>query len=1543
MGSKSSKKIGKIILWVLLGLLVLDLLLVGLLFVPAIQTFAVNKITQSISEKWGTELSLKDVRLTPSLRLVAHELRIHDDHHNDMIYVGTVNGRLRGITMKPFKLKLGNVTLEDANVVIRKYKGDPSVNISMWAQKFPKHEVKGTFLLTAQHLNMVNSRFVYINDYQRKVYDVSDKPPVDYAYLELKEINWEVNDFIVFNDSVAANFNHLAFNQYSGFRMKDGSGSFSICGHELRFDDLKILSDRSVVDADLLFSYDDWFDYAEFLDSVRITAAIRHTILNMADVADFVGSLRGMSETLHLSADRLDGCVNDFNIINLAANCGYSNRIHGDMELKNITDLKKAYLNVQLDSCKANVPSLALLTLPGGKTLKINKNIAELGQTYFGGSFIGTLTNFNTDLRASTETGDLQASLSSLESDGAMHLQGDVNTSGLNLAKLTHAHKVLGGADGNFTFEGSLDGIGWDADNIKTLKGHLNGNISHIDLYGYKLRNATIDGDYQNKFYNVTVNSNDPNLKCDVLAQLDMTDDEPLLQGNVSIDKAALGVIANRMPKRDSTSIKGLDKIIYTIQQNPTLEAGFDNLTINLKGSNIDNVSGYVGCDNIRVYNNGDSLSDCRFRVTSINTEIAHKFIVSSNIANASLETNYPLIDAIDSIKAIAHNYFPSLISLPKQRLQKHTDHMATEQDFYIKAHASTYRTYNVLKLIFPNLFVAPNSTVDLALFSNKQNDQISANIPFFFIRDKIRIYQLAVDGQSIDQERLKLNGTIDSLFIGKLDSRLKFDNIAMDAKSNQDSIRYDINWHNDFNNNTEHRSKVAGSVNISNREDIIFRLRNTSLCLNNIDWHFNNSNAIHLKKDMVDIRDLVIKNDSSHLYINGDYSFHRNPSDLNIQAEALNLALINPLLSNMSMGGLLSADMHLRNGQQRLILGKLLADNFEFNDESIGDLFVMAGWNGEDNIGFYGGFFRNNEIVTPGTLSSYDVQKFQEEEDIFARLQGMYATDKKRLEVHTTFDTLNAGFLDPFLSGFSDHIKGTASGNLSFYATPDSSYFDGKVKVLSANMGIAALGTSYDVKDQMIRLNSTGIFFDNMTISDADGNNAILRGSIKHKMFKNMLFDLKINTRGIMVLNTPKSISSPFYGKGYASGQVTITGTDKKLYFSGPNLVTLEGTKLYLQVSSASSASESSSIRFKTTVHGDSSLVEMKDSSTELDFDFTFNVTDQADIVLLLESIGGTLNARANGNFRLTYNERDNLNLFGNLELYSGDFHFSLYNIVNSRFTLVPGGSINFDGPLENMVVHASAYKSSKTSLASIVPQEYLASTASSNVNAYLHLNGEIMKNIDPTFSFELPNSSPEVRNVFYNAIDTTNKENMTKQFAYFMVTNNFMPNSLFSNSNTGGNYTLLSNLINNTLGNLMEGQKGSFGVIYNQASESTSAEYGIKANANILKDRVSMSTSIGYYDDKNASAANNMYGDFTVEYNINKEGTWKLKAYTYIGEHDENYYNPDVNSQINYTAGVALAYKQSFDSRQRRRMRLATEASRRQTKDVEKRVKNK
>ncbi len=1530
MDSKSSKKIGKkagkILLWVLGCLIAFDLLLAGLFLIPAVQTFAVNKITEKVSQIWGTGISLKHVRLSPTLHVVADELHIEDHRQQDMIYVGKVKCRLAGLGLKPFKLKFGSVTLSDADVVLRTYSGDTTVNIAAWAAKFKKNDnSSSSFLLTAKHLTLVNSRFVLINDDKRTVFETGNAPPVDYAYFELKNINWEVDKFIVANDSVAAKFKHLSFEQYGGFSMTDAQGEFCIWSQGLRFQQLKARTPNSRIDMDLAFDYHEWTSYSDFTDSVLIRAAVRPTMLCMKDVAAFVPSLRGMEETLFVKGEKISGPVNDFSIIGLRAACGFKNRINGDLVIKDITRFPDTYLNVQLDSCTLFAPELALLTLPGGKNPGFAKKTAFLGSTAFKVSFIGTMEDFNADLAARTDAGSLSAEMRTFADNGKTVLKGMLNGESVNLARISGADEALGKSSFRLKAEGIMASTGWSKKNLQTLKATLDGDIDHIDLMGYPLRHTKVSGEYANLLFKAVAEARDPHLACTVSCNLDLSEETPFMQGDVSLDHFDIGHTAGLLPKRDSTAT-GTDRVIYVLQNNPTLKTGFDNFTFTLRGSGIDEVTGYLGCDNIWVFNNGDSIRNCRFRVTSICTDLAHKFIVSSNVFNATLENNFPTGEIANYVMQQAHGYFPSLVEEPANR-HAQSNANSSMADRYLKVRVSTYEANRVLRMLVPDIIIAPNSNFEAELYADAHNDLIKVNIPFFAIKKKLSVHHFSLNSSSSDTTRIGLQLSTDSVHIGDRKQHLCFHNIKLHANSSLDSVFYDLKWNNRHNDTDTYMSRLSGCADLSDPDDLVLRLHNTTVYLDEMAWHFREGNDIRFQKQRIAVNNLVFENDSSSVTIDGDYST-KQKSRLNLLVKTLDMSIVNPLLSNMTCDGLLTADVMLLNGDRRLILGKMLADNFVFNDEKIGNLFLMAGWDTQNRIGFNGGFFRSSNTITAATLADYDVRRFRDEENTFADVNGYYAPDAKKLAVLTEFDTLNVGFLEPFLSGISDRVSGTASGNLAFYASADSTYFDGNVRLLSADMSIAPLGTLYHFDNQNLRFNEEGIFFDHIQFSDNLQNTAFLDGSIRHRAFKGMRFDLKIHTDGVTVLNTPKSDNAVFYGTGIAAGNVQIGGSDKGMTFRGANLKTLSGTKIYLLVSTASSASESTIIRFKTAADTSQSTIAQQKGGMDLDFDFAFNVTDDADIVLSLESIGGTMNAKANGNFRLTFNSNDNLNLYGSLALHSGDFRFSLYDIVNSRFTLVPGGQITFDGPLNNMVVNASAYKSSKTSLASIVPQEYL-SGSNTTVNAYLHLNGEIMRNLEPTFSFELPNSSTEARNIFYNAIDTTNKENMTKQFAYFMVSNSFIPSTPFS-SGTGGlssSYSLLSSALNNVLHSVMENRHGSVGVIYNSASETTSAEYGIQANANLLNDRITMSTSFGYYDNRETeSAAENMYGDVFVEYSINKSGTWKLKAYTYIGEHSQDLYSPDINSKINYTAGVALGYKQSFDSRYRRKLRAGT-----------------
>ena len=1534
MGKSGIKKALKITAWVVGVFLALDLLLVCLLFVPAIQTFVVHKVTESLSKAWGTEISIGDVHITPTLKLVAHEVAIKDHHDENMIYSGTVKGRLRGIKTKPVRLRLGDVEFKDLDVVLRTYKGEDSLNIAKWAAVFKTDKPQKSFVLTSNSVIIKDGRFVLINDNIRTVFDTAGHPDIDYAFFELADLNVKAKDFQLIDADISMKFKQLAFNQYGGFQLRKCSGDFRICDTALVFHNLKLKTPQSDLDLDLDFRYPNWKGYGEFLDSVYITAAIRPSTLAMDDIADFAPAIRGMGEVFQLQADTVDGTVNDFRLRNTHVKWLDHNLVQGDIAIRDVTHFKDAEFDVTLDSTVFHLPDLAQFTLPKGKSLKSNKLLDKVGTATVSGTFGGKLDDFAANLSASTGLGSLTTDIATDTRDGKLYLDGKVASPNFNLAKLTGNYKTFGTCHLNAEVDAHTQSTGFTADNLRTIQAHLEGDVRRFPLMGYPLRDIRIEGDYKEGLYNAKLLADDPNIQCDAIAQLDNTQQVPFLQGSINLLNLEAGKIGEILARVDSSSAKGLDKVILVLQQNPELQVRFDHFQIAIHGTNVDDCNGFLGCDNIKINLKDDSLSNDRLRLTAINSEGVHKYLLLSNIANITYESTYPIASVKDSLQSIVHNFLPSLISAVDGNKDLALGESRSSSDF-IKLNVRTYNTRTVTKLFFPDMLIAAGSTVDIDIRANHVDDRVTIDLPFFGIRRKVRLHHFHLDGQTTDPTTLAMNVKGDSVIVYAGKSTILFDRVNLDADVANDIVRYDLSWHNPF-NAADNISDLSGNADIGHLNDIVIHLDTSRIYLKDYACHFNDQNTIHIKPHHFDIDNLVFSTQGSSVALNGDYD-SKDSSRLRMAAKSVDLSLINPLLNGLSFGGSLSADLNLMNrNNRRLIFGKLITDELNMNESRLGDLFLVAGINDENKIRFSGGLFNS-----PGTrldyeyLNSFSVRDFQNEHNIIANVSGSYA-DKTFLAT-AEFDTLQADFLEPFLSGFSDKLTGTASGKLTFQASPEETFLDGKVHVLDAKMGIAALATQYRVVNQDILFDKSGITFDNMQLSDKDGNTATLTGKIRHKMFKDMQMDLNIHTDRILAINTPRTVNAVFYGTGYVKGDVKIAGRGDALYFTGPDIQTLSDSKIYLHVSSTNSASEADYIHFVST--NDSTLsttVEEPKSSTNLNFDFTFNVTKEADVVILLDAIGGTITARADGRFQLVYNSNSDLNLYGNLLMHSGNIKISLFDVVNSNFQLVNGGTINFDGPLANMTVNLSAYKSSKTSLSNILPSEY-NSLGSTDVNSYIYLNGPLMRRIEPTFGFELPNSSETVRNLFYTAIDTQNTENMTKQFAYFMVTNSFMPENMFAQNTTGiPGMNMLSNMVNNILSNVIDSKRGGFGITYNQGTDKSAAEYGVTGNANLFNERVQITTSIGYYDDKLVSNAyRNIYGNIAVEYLINPSGTWRVKAYTRIGDRDEYFYYLDEGYSNNYIAGAALMYKQDFDFRNRNRNK--TKKSRKTSKNTD------
>ena len=498
--------------------------------------------------------------------------------------------------------------------------------------------------------------------------------------------------------------------------------------------------------------------------------------------------------------------------------------------------------------------------------------------------------------------------------------------------------------------------------------------------------------------------------------------------------------------------------------------------------------------------------------------------------------------------------------------------------------------------------------------------------------------------------------------------------------------------------------------------------------------------------------------------------------------------------------------------------------------------------------------------------------------------------------------------------ASFSNNVYGDAYGELNFVVNKDSLYFDGDVMVREGFLNIAPLNTVYKLENQKITLNPQGIFFDNIRLRDKDYNLAFLDGAVYHNKFRDFRLNLHINSDRIMALNTPKTTDVSFCGDGYVSGNIFIVGDTKKLRFYGDDLKTLSGSQLIFPVSSASKVSTSDGIRFKASLNEAQVVPTKRQSSTEMDYDFTFDVTQDANVRIDLDVIDGTLACKTNGKLRLTYNSTKSLNLDGMLTVASGSFNMSLRNLVPREFDIVEGGTINFTGPLSSSIVDVTARYVKNTSLNNISNQLNIGRT---EVNAFLNLDGSLL-NPQPSFSFSFPKLNSEEQANVYAALDTSNTQNVLRQFFSLVFFNSFVAGEAQTGSletqGLQGGIGMVADLFNNFLS--QQFKNFDLGLNY-YSSDANYREYSVNASIPLYNDRILVKTRFGLAENVSAGTSgnnNNLVGDVSFEYKINEAGNWVLRLFYF---NDQYELNQDA-SRPQQGGGVALIFQQEFNGKQ-------------------------
>lgn len=1512
MKRKITKKILHIALWVLLVFVALDLLMVLLVFTPPVQKLIINKVTHSIEEVTKSKFSIKKIYITPTFKVKAKEIAIQDHHGNNMIYAKKLSGRLNFSKSSLSAIYLKDVVIEKGEFIVREYKGEKQVNLNVWINHFEKSKSSSGFIFCLEDAKLINSRFAVMLD-NRREYRTDNV--IDYGFFELKNINAEIENFKVEGPEVVCKILQVSLDQYTGFKIKTFSGDFKINSNALTVSSCRFTTEKSKAEMDFAFRYSKFKDYSQFFDKIRFDVDLKSSVIHMDDIACFLPVAKGMHNSIVFNG-KAEGPLNALQLKNCYAKYKMSTYIAGDFAIYNLVNIKNSSYDFQLKHSNINLAELSDFYIPGGTIIGLPENIKTLGSASVKGNFVGTFNYFTTDLSLISSIGDIKMFLKTEPDNGRMQFEGYLSSTNFQLGQLIQNTKYFGMINGDVQFEGTSEPFFWGSPFAPSIVANFDAYASQFNLCNYPLNNIEVHGTYEKDLYVGQVSSTDPNASFDFDGTIDLRNELPRYKTTLSVENLVLGnIFKNFHYSIDTLTPKGFDNIILFAQYRPDFTLSFSSLEAEIKGNTLQNFTGFVAMNQIEMHDNEKSAICDWLRLNSlILPGEMRKFIMKGSVVNATLATNYKLNQLVDSMESIAKYYMPAFFQnkpLPISKSIIKSESLV--KNHFLSLNVETFDTRNFLDLFVPGLRISRNSTVNLFLGPERKLDTISVEANRIRWKDQFSVAELSLHGRLDTLNAFNLNLHADTLVYYQKKKSLNFKNIDLITQTYNQIIKFNFSWISPDTLNLKNTSFVNGFADISNTQDVKLKFEEVKFYLRNSVWSVIGKNEVHFKKNKIEFDDLILQSRLGEIDIAGTYSTISN-ENLNIRVENFDVSLINAITSiiNIELGGRMSA---LMTYQSRLdkstLIGKSYFENFVFNKEKLGTLFVFAEAPVKSSPVFFGGLFVQDSTQKLANIEQYNFMNYGNGRIKVADLRGTFNNNTKELRIKGDIDSVRIGFLSPFLASFSNYVNGVASGQLTFVSKPDTLYFDGVVTVKEAFLGIAPMNTIYKITNQKITFNTAGIQFDKVEVSDRFNNKAIVDGYVNHKNFSTFDVNLNIESNRILAMSRIKKTDSYFYGDAFASGSFRIFGDNKKLSFKGDNLKSLPGTKMGFPISYASTSYEDKGIRFVSLPSPtEKATTKPIESNFEMDFDFIFDVNRDADVRIDLEPVDGILDCKTNGKIRITYNSKtDILNMDGRLDLLSGEFSMSIKNVVPRTFELLEGGSINFVGPIKSSTISLTALLERTASLKDLSPDIDVNKT---QVNAYLSLSGDLM-NPQPSFSFGFPKLTSEEEKQVFSILDTTNYQNNLLQFFSLVYLGTFYSTtaSLTDVSPIDASIEVITRTLSNIL--LKEIKFVDIGVNV-LSSNQYFREYSVITSKPFYKDRLLVKSRFGYAESlTQQTASSNFIGDFSLEYLINEEGNWRLKLF---------YFNDPTNMNDiyqNFTrptqgGGVALIYQQEF-----------------------------
>jgi len=537
-------------------------------------------------------------------------------------------------------------------------------------------------------------------------------------------------------------------------------------------------------------------------------------------------------------------------------------------------------------------------------------------------------------------------------------------------------------------------------------------------------------------------------------------------------------------------------------------------------------------------------------------------------------------------------------------------------------------------------------------------------------------------------------------------------------------------------------------------------------------------------------------------------------------------MAYLDSLLppSKRGVNGLLTMEVQYQPTTALLIANGTISD-FSYKNIHYGTLTLTSFYNERKSI-----------IESTISISHQSIQQFA--------LSGYYELNNKESPLHFSLTTrrLPAEWFSPFLYPYVEQLKGTlVIDELNITGHFDQIKLLGYAYFKKVSFVTSLFKVPYSLSG-LIKINEKEIEFPSLILTDQFQRDAMLSGKITHTYFQDIHYQLNIEvSKGFYLMETTKKDNEAFYGSiTIQTGSVQVKGNFDYVSVKG-TVQPGKGTIVKLPMSYYEEHKRPSFIHFtgSSTNSPPQYLTSLRKTELKgIDLDLYIQAVEDAEMHLIFdEQLQDMIRTRGKGTLHFQLLSSGEISLFGTYEITSGDYLFTLKNIINKRFFIQPGSKLTWEGNPYSASIDITATYETTASLTA------LDSTLKGRIPVTLSLfmkgnlqNPTIRLGMDlPALSYDQASGLiSQLRHI------ENDEQELNKQAFSILVFNSFAPirtseGTFSASSGVASNVSeFLSNQLTNLLGKNLGQQIGI------QLSSSQFNELRMNLQASLFQERV-------------------------------------------------------------------------------------------------------